>query len=146
MTFEVRYNQRWSLTQLQITEEWITSSVLQTVWKCVLMFCEWTEMGVIVPVLCWLGLSELICTGSSASWLFITSFSPLACLLCFLSVLAVALVAAVPEGMHNSRALSVSVSLFTMLRKRLALFPKWGHFLRKLPHLPLDCTTVLYLS
>lgn len=42
----------------------------------------------------------------------------LACLLCFLSALAVALVAAVPEGMHNSRALSVSVSLFTTLRKR----------------------------
>lgn len=33
------------LTQLKITEELTALSLLEAVWMCVLMFCEWTESG-----------------------------------------------------------------------------------------------------
>lgn len=54
-----------------------------------------------------------------------------ACALRFVSAPAVAVVAVVPEGTQNSRALSLSVSFHHVKKESQALLPKSGHFLKK---------------
>lgn len=79
MTLEVWCDERTFPTQLKVTKEWILMSLLESVWRCVVMFCEWAELGgggAIVPALRWPGHSEPIC----ATWLLITSVSTRACL------------------------------------------------------------------
>lgn len=79
MTLEVWCDERTFPTQLKVTKEWILMSLLESVWRCVVMFWEWAELGgggAIVPALRWPGHSEPIC----ATWLLITSVSTRACL------------------------------------------------------------------
>ena len=45
MTLEVWYDERTFPTQLKVTEEWILLSLLESVWRCVVMYCEWAELG-----------------------------------------------------------------------------------------------------
>lgn len=54
-----------------------------------------------------------------------------ACALRFVSAPAVAVVAVVPEGTQNSRALSLCVSFHHVKKESQALLPKCGHFLKK---------------
>lgn len=66
MTLEVWCDERTFPTQLKVTKEWILMSLLESVWRCVVMFCEWAELGgggAIVPALRWPGHSEPICAG-----------------------------------------------------------------------------------
>lgn len=123
MTLEVWCDERTFPTQLKVTKEWILISLLESVWRCVVMFCEWAELGgggAIVPALRWPGHSEPICAGKQrhvTSHHLCFRHAP-ACALRFVSAPAVAVVAVVPEGTQNSRALSLSASPFTTLRKR----------------------------
>lgn len=45
MTLEVWCDERTFPTQLKVTKEWIPMSLLESVWRCVVMFCEWAELG-----------------------------------------------------------------------------------------------------
>lgn len=45
MTLEVWCDERTFPTQLKVTKEWILMSLLESVWRCVVMFCEWAELG-----------------------------------------------------------------------------------------------------
>lgn len=66
MTLEVWCDERTFPTQLKVTKEWILISLLESVWRCVVMFCEWAELGGGGPLcraLRWPGHSEPICAG-----------------------------------------------------------------------------------
>lgn len=45
MTLEVWCDERTFPTQLKVTKEWILMSLLESVWRCVVMFWEWAELG-----------------------------------------------------------------------------------------------------
>lgn len=45
MTLEVWCDERTFPTQLKVTKEWIPMSLLESVWRCVVMFFEWAELG-----------------------------------------------------------------------------------------------------
>lgn len=122
MTLEVWCDERTFPTQLKVTKEWIPMSLLESVWKCVVMFCEWAELGGGGP-LCQRCGDRAIQSRSALAAAPRDFSSPLfrhapACALHFVSAPAVAVVAVVPEGTQNSRALSLSASPFTTLRKR----------------------------
>lgn len=89
--------------------------------------------GAIVPALRWPGHSEPICAGKQrhmTSHHLCFRHAP-ACALRFVSAPAVAVVAVVPEGTQNSRALSLCVSFHHVKKESQALLPKCGHFLKK---------------
>lgn len=100
------------------------------------MFCEWAELGgggAIVPSAAVTGPFRADLRWQAAPRDF---SSPLfrhapACALRFVSAPAVAVVAVVPEGTQNSRALSLSVSFHHVKKESQALLPKSGHFLKK---------------
>lgn len=122
MTLEVWCDERTFPTQLKVTKEWILMSLLESVWRCVVMFCEWAELG--GGGHCAERCGDRAIQSRSALAAAPRDFSsPLfrhapACALRFVSAPAVAVVAVVPEGTQNSRALSLSASPFTTLRKR----------------------------
>lgn len=136
MTLEVWCDERTFPTQLKVTKEWILMSLLESVWRCVVMFCEWAELGGGGPLcraLRWPGHSEPICAGKQrhvTSHHLCFRHAP-ACALRFVSAPAVAVVAVVPEGTQNSRALSLCVSFHHVKKESQALLPKSGHFLKK---------------
>lgn len=135
MTLEVWCDERTFPTQLKVTKEWIPMSLLESVWKCVVMFCEWAELGGGGP-LCQRCGDRAIQSRSALAAAPRDFSSPLfrhapACALRFVSAPAVAVVAVVPEGTQNSRALSLSVSFHHVKKESQALLPKSGHFLKK---------------
>lgn len=99
------------------------------------MFCEWAELG--GGGHCAERCGDRAIQSRSALAAVPRDFSsPLfrhapACALRFVSAPAVAVVAVVPEGTQNSRALSLSVSFHHVKKESQALLPKSGHFLKK---------------
>lgn len=83
MTLEVWCDERTFPTQLKVTKEWIPMSLLESVWRCVVMFCEWAELGGGGPLCQRCGdraIQSRSALASSATWLLITSVSTRACL------------------------------------------------------------------
>lgn len=135
MTLEVWCDERTFPTQLKVTKEWILMSLLESVWRCVVMFCEWAELGggghcasaaVTGPFRADLRWQQRHMTSHHLCF----RHAP-ACALRFVSAPAVAVVAVVPEGTQNSRALSLCVSFHHVKKESQALLPKSGHFLKK---------------
>lgn len=76
MTLEVWCDERTFPTQLKETKEWILISLLESVWRCVVMFCEWAELGGGGPLCQRCGdraIQSRSALASSATWLLITS-------------------------------------------------------------------------
>lgn len=76
MTLEVWCDERTFPTQLKVTKEWILMSLLESVWRCVVMFCEWAELGGGGPLCQRCGdraIQSRSALASSATWLLITS-------------------------------------------------------------------------